>query len=117
MALLTAVEFASLLLTPYVHDLRTPGLRVCCCIHLGVLLPSSLDVRFSYAADNADSQCPQAFRVICSDHLDWWQQRIVRADVCSIFGGLLNGFHFFLASGVVKGTDDDGLSEEDVSRG
>jgi hypothetical protein len=37
--------------------------------------------------------------------------------VCRIFGGLLNGFHFFLASSVIKGTHDDGLSKEDVSRG
>lgn len=34
-----------------------------------------------------------------------------------ILGGLLYGFHFFLARSVVKGTHDDGLSKENVSRG
>jgi hypothetical protein len=46
----------SLLLTPYVHDFRTPGFV--CCMHLSVLFPSSLNVRFSYTANDANTQCP-----------------------------------------------------------
>ena len=34
-----------------------------------------------------------------------------------VFGGLLDSFHFLLTAGVVEGTDDDGLSEEDVACG
>lgn len=32
-----------------------------------------------------------------------------------ILGSLFDGFHFLLAAGMVEGTDDDGLTEEDVS--
>jgi len=85
-------------------------------MHLDVLFPSSLDVRFSYTTNNANPQCPQAFWVVGPDHLDRWQQGIVCANVRRIFGGLFNGFHFFLARSVVEGTHDNGLSKEDVSR-
>ena len=44
-----------------------------CCFHLGVLFPSSLNVRLSYTTNDADSQGPQAFWIVRSNHLDRWQ--------------------------------------------
>lgn len=32
-----------------------------------------------------------------------------------VFSGLFNGFHFFLATRVVEGTDNDRLPKEDVA--
>ena len=79
--------------------------------------PISLNVGLAIAADNPNAQCSQTCWVVRLDDFDWWQQRIIRADVCRIFGGLFDGFHFLLAPSVVEWTYDDGLSKKDVAGG
>jgi hypothetical protein len=77
--------------------------------------PSSFNVGFAVPADHANPKCPQACWIVHFDDLYWWQQRIIGTDVRRIFGGLLDGFHFFFASGVIERTYDDRLSKKDVA--
>jgi hypothetical protein len=77
----------------------------------------SLDVWLAIAADHANSECSQTCWIVRLDNFDGWQQRVVRADVCRILGGLFNCFHFLLAPRVVKRTHNNGLSKKDVAGG
>lgn len=77
--------------------------------------PISLDVGLAVAGNYTNSERPQSCWIIRLDNFDGWQQRVVRAYVCRVFGGLFNGFHFLLAPSVVERTDNYGLSEEDVA--
>lgn len=45
------------------------------------------------------------------------QHWVVWIDMRGVAGGLLDGFHFFLAAGVVKRTNYDRLAYGDVSGG
>jgi len=84
-------------------------------VFAGMMFPISLDVGLAMAADHPNSECSQACRIIRLDDFYGRQQRVVRTDVCRIFGGLLNGFHFLLAPSVVKWTHNDGLSKKYVA--
>jgi hypothetical protein len=79
--------------------------------------PISLDIGLAVAANYTNSECPQACWIVRLDDFDGWQQGIVRADVCRVFGGLFDGFHFLLAPGMVKWTHNNGLSKKDVAGG
>lgn len=81
----------------------------------GSFYTNSIKIRFALSAHHTDAQSAQARWIVRFDDLDRGQERIVGTDVRRVFGGLFDGFHFFLAAGVVEGTYDDGLSEDDVS--
>ena len=75
----------------------------------------SLDVGLAIAANYTNAECSQARWIARLDDLDWWQQRVIRADVSRVFGGLFDGFHFLLTTGVVKWTHHNRLSKKDVA--
>ena len=77
--------------------------------------PISLDVGLAIAANHTNSECSQACWIVRLDNLDRWQQRVIRADVRRVFGGLFDGFHFLFATSVVERTDNYGLSKKDVA--
>jgi hypothetical protein len=45
------------------------------------------------------------------------KHRVIGIDLGSIFGGLLDSLHFLFAAGMVQGTNNNGLAEEDIFRG
>src|SRR5690242_13698946 len=70
----------------------------------------SFNQRFPDSAHDCYPQCRQAIGVICSYNMACWQHRVIWGDVRGVLCCLLDGFHLFLASGVVKWTYDDWLS-------
>ena len=56
----------------------------------------------------------QCVVVVYSGYRWCWQHGVIRSDVDGLLCGLLDGFHFLLASRVVERADDDGLAEQDV---
>jgi hypothetical protein len=63
-----------------------------------------------YLPDHGNSQTLQCLWVMDPDDGGERKHGIVRIDGSGFFSSLFNGFHFFLASGVVEWTDDDRLS-------
>ena len=76
----------------------------------------SLDQRLALASLHRHAQRSKACRIIGPDDHRGRQHGVVRRDVCSIFGCLLDGLHFLFAPCVVEGTYDDRLSQENISR-
>jgi hypothetical protein len=56
---------------------------------------------FPFSSNNAHSQCSQSSRIIRFDYLRRREHGVILADVRRVLGGLLDGFHLFLATSMV----------------
>ena len=74
----------------------------------------SLDQRFPLSADHAHTERFQAIGVILLYNHSCRQHGIVGTDVGCVLCRLRDGVHLVFAARMIKGTDDYGLSEEDV---
>ena len=74
----------------------------------------SFDKRLLHVAHHRQTQRIQRVVVVGADDGRCGEERVIGIDVGGVLGGLLDGFHFELAVGVVVRTDDDGLAEDNI---
>lgn len=88
------------------------------CVYAQKLAPRrSFDEGLPVAAYNGHAQRREPVWIVVPHNSCGGEHRVVWGDVRSVAGGLLDGFDFLFAAGVVEGADDNGLAEEDIARG